>query len=250
MRMKISAILTLGFAFAATGPLRADDKSEALAIVNKAIEAHGGEAELKKAQTSTSKMKGTVHVMGLDIAFAGDVWNQGADRQRVDLDSEIMGQKFKIIHVFNRDKGWIKLNDKAMEMDKDKVTEAVEGAHAALVGTLTPLKGKDYSLAAGGDEKVMDREAVAVLVSRKDRRDIKLFFDKKTQLLVKVEMRVKDEASGQEVLQESFLSDFSDKAPKQASKVAVKRDGKPYLEAEISDWKAEDKFDDSLFDKP
>ena len=38
--------------------------------------------------------------------------------------------------------------------------------------------------------------------------------------------------------------------PKYAKKITVKRDGKPYLEAEITEMKVDEKFDDGVFGKP
>jgi outer membrane lipoprotein-sorting protein len=248
--MKTYALLAMSFAVATAAASRADEKSDAMAVLDKAIKAHGGEAELKKLQNNASKIKGTVHIMGQEFPISGDTINQGPDRQRVVIEVEAGGMKFQVTHVFNRDKGWIKINDKVEEMTKDQVTEGQEGAHSAWVGSLTPLKDKEYSVSLVGEEKVMDRPALALLVSRKDRRDIKLFFDKQTHLLVKTEMRVKDDMSGQEMQQEAFLSGYPDTDLKNASKITVKRDGKLFMEAEISDLKTDEKFDDSLFGKP
>jgi outer membrane lipoprotein-sorting protein len=250
MRKATYAILALGFTFAVSSPSRADEKSDAKAIVAKAIESHGGEAEMKKLEATTTKLKGTIHVMGMDIAFTGDLSTQGQDRVRVDIEASVMDQKIQIVNVFNKDKGWAKINDNVMEMSKDQIAEAREQGHASKIANLVPLNDKAYELSLVGEEKVGDVDAVAIRVSRKDYRDVTLFFDKKSHLLLKSESRVKDEATGQEVSQETMYGDYNDKGLKQPKKLTIKRDGKPYMEAEISDLRVDEKFDDSLFGKP
>lgn len=248
--MRISMILTLTFSLTMVGAVRADEKLDAKGVLDKAIEAHGGEAEMKKLQSNSAKIKGTIHVMGMELAFSGDVSASGTDLQRVDLETKVGDQMLRIAHVVKKDKGWVKLNDDVTEMDKDQLTEALEEAHNAWVTTLVPLKDKAYTLKMIGDEKVKDQPALVISVSRKDRRDIKLSFDKKTHLLVKVEMRVKDEGSGEEMTEETFMEDYNDKGLRQPRKITLKRDGKPYMEAEISDLKVNQEFDAKHFDKP
>jgi outer membrane lipoprotein-sorting protein len=248
--MRTCTILALAFSFTMVGSAQADEKLDAKAVVEKAIEAHGGEAELKKLQSNTAKIKGTIHIMGMELPFSGDVSAKGSDQLRVDIESKVGDQTFRIVHVLNRDKAWAKINDDVSEMDKDQLTETQEEAHNAFVTTLTPLKDKAYTLSLAGEDKVKDQPVHIVLVSRKDRRDIKLFFDKKSHLLVKAEMRVKDEGSGEEMTEETFMEDYNDKGLRQPKKLTLKRDGKLYMEAEISDLKVDAKFDDKQFDKP
>jgi hypothetical protein len=79
MRVKSMAAVACGFVLALTGAARADD-AKAREIIDKAITAHGGEAEMKKLDCTSMKMKGTIHVMGMEIAFTGDAASKGADQ--------------------------------------------------------------------------------------------------------------------------------------------------------------------------
>jgi hypothetical protein len=80
---------------------------------------------------------------------------------------------------------------------------------------------------------------------------VTLYFDKESGLLVKYESRVKDEGSGQEVNEEHFLSDYKEvQGTKQAGKVVTKRDGKLYLEGEVTDHQLSEKLDAGVFAKP
>jgi hypothetical protein len=249
MRTSSCAAVVLGLALAA-GPGWADDGAAARALVGKGVEALGGEALLSKFKAANTKLKGVIHTGGMELSFTGEVASQGADQERVAIEFEVDGQKFAVTQVLNRDKGWVKLNNDTTEMDADKLAQTKEEAYAGWVATLTPLKDKAFTLATTGEVTVEDRPAVGVRVARKGYRDVVLYFDKKTHLLVKTESRVKDEDSGQEVTQETFLSGYEGKEAKMAMKITVKRDGKAYLEAEVTDFQPEEKLDDSVFAKP
>lgn len=210
----------------------------------------GGKAYLSKFKSSSSKMKGDIYLQGAKVPFAGDVQTQGADQQKVAIDITIDGQKLAVVQVLNRDRGWVKLNDTTIDMDKDKLAETLEQAHAGWVATLVPLTDEAFKLDTVGEVQVEDQPAIGIRVSHAGRRDVNLFFDKKTHLLVKTETRVKDEESKQEMTEEGFLGGYDGKDVKLALKITVKRDGKLYLEAELSDIKLEEKLDDSVFAKP
>jgi hypothetical protein len=249
MRMKALAILAFGW-MAFAGPVRAADDADTKKIVEQAIEAHGGEAELKKLHSSSQKIKGIVHTMGMEIPFSGSILSSGEDLARVELTIDVMGMKFDILHIVNKGKGWAKFGDEVKDLSKDQLDEEREQANATHVATLAPLKDKAYTVSLVGDDKVGDTDVTVIRIAKKDRRDVTLFFDKKTHLLIKQQMRVKDEMSGQEMDEERFFSEYNEKGLRQPKKMTVKRDGKMYMEAEISDLKTDEKFDDSAFAKP
>ena len=61
-----------------------------------------------------------------------------------------------------------------------------------LAETLVPLTGKEYALSSLGELKVNGRPAVGIKAKKKGAADLDLWFDKKTRLPVKAEMRVTD----------------------------------------------------------
>jgi hypothetical protein len=245
------AVLAIGFVLGGAVPARADDAADARKLVEKAVKAHGGQDKLDKVPGSTVKFKGTFHGMGDGIPITGEVSTQGADRQRVDMEVEAGGQKFPILIVFAGDKGWTKILKEVKEFDKDELAEAKESGYAAWVTTLAPLKDDRFTLSTTGEIKVDNRPALGVKVKSKDRRDVDLYFDKETGLLVKTEHRARDAATGQEVTEEYFPSEYKEvEGTKQAMKFTVKRDGKLFLEGEITDVQLSEKLDASLFEKP
>jgi hypothetical protein len=245
--------LVCGLAVAAAAPVRADDDAKAArALVDKAIKAHGGAEAIAKYKAAIVSFKGTFHGMGMEVPMTGEISTHGPDRLKVDVEVEAGGMKFKFASVMAGDKGWIKLGENTAEMDKDAVAEATEQAHAGWVASLTPLvEGKGFILATTGEQMVGEKKAVGVRVSAKDRRDVTLFFDTETNLLVKYEHRVKDEGTGQEVTEENFPTEYKDvQGTKQAMKFTAKRDGKLHIEGEVTDLQLAEKLDPKVFAKP
>jgi hypothetical protein len=251
MRRLLSLTCAAAVALAPTA-VRAEDKPDAKTIIEKAIKAHGGADKIDKVKATVVKTKGTVHVMGMDIAFTGTNSSQEPDKMRVEVDVTVMGMDFKSTQIFNKDKAWVGVNGTFTEVDKDMVKLFQEKMYGSRVGRLTPLlKDKEFKLSVVGESKIGDKEAVGIRVECKDHADITLYFDKKTNRLIKTEGREKDPMSGEEVNQEVFLEEYKDKdGIPVPHKVTVKRDGKDFVEAEVTDHKVEEKLDDSLFDKP
>lgn len=242
----------LAYALLLTAPLaaRADDAADARALVDKALTAHGGADKLAKLPGVTLKLKGTFHGLGQALEFKGSIASQGADRFRLDMEFVVADRDVRVQQVLNGAKGWQKLNADVTEMDEDDLAEAKEQAYAGWVSTLVPLTDKEFKLATAGEIKVDKRPALGVKVARKGRRDVTLYFDKETALLVKMETRVKDE-TGEEKTEESVFSNYKDvQGTKQAFKVAVQRDAKPYLEADVTECTLAEKLGAATFAKP
>jgi hypothetical protein len=236
----------------AAGAARADDQADARALIDKAIKAHGGGDNIEKIKAVTMTMKGKVYRDGNEIDYTGSVAAQRPDKQRVEVNFEIGNMKFTFLQVFNKDKGWIALNDTVNALDKDAVAEVLEGMHANELEALYPAPFKDVKLSTLGEVKVEGKPALGVRVETKGRRDVSLFFDKETHQLVKSERRAKDvQAGGDEFAEEKFYSDFKEVGGvKVPYKLTIKRDGKVYIEGEITEYKPVEKVDDSQFGKP
>ena len=232
MRHNRCVFLASGLVLAVALAARADDAA-ARALVEKAVQAHGGAARLAKLPAVTATIKGTFHGFGEAVPFTGATAADGADRHRAEFAAEAGGQKFRLVHVLRGDRGWVKVDDETQELDKDALAEAREEAHAVWVATLAPLKDPAFGLAPLGEVEVEKRPAAGVKVSCKGRRDVNLYFDKETGLLVKTEARVQDD-DGREMTEETILADYREvQGTKQAMKFTVRRDGKPYLEGEV-----------------
>jgi outer membrane lipoprotein-sorting protein len=252
MRKATGWCLAAGVIVAISGLVRADEQADAKAIVDKAIKAQGGAEKLAKAKAASSKSKGKFYGFGDAIDYTLESSTQPPDKLRNEIQGEAMGNKFSFIQVIQGDKGWNSANGTTEELSEEQLKEGKENLYANWVALLHPITGKDFKLAPLAEVKVGDKEAVGVKVSSKGHRDISLFFDKKTGMLLKRETTVKDlMAGGSEVAEEVLYLEFKEKDGIQyASKVTINRDGKKYIESEITDYKPAEKLDDKVFDKP
>ena len=236
----------------AGGAARADDAAEVKAVLDRAIAAHGGADHLAKSKATTMQIKGKVYAVGDGVDFSGDIASQLPDRMRFETSPTVMGTGLKIKTVVKGDKGWVAVNDTVTEMSKEQVAEPREQLHVSAVTRLVALRDRAFKLSPLGEAKVEGKDAVGVRVEHEGRRDVSLYFDKKTGLLLKTETRSKDPMAGDnEFTAETLYDDYKKVGGfPVAHKVTVKRDGKPFFTSENSDVRLAEKLDDSTFERP
>lgn len=229
--------------------------ADADAIINKGIEALGGEARLAKAQATIRKVRGTYLLSdGNTIEFKGEQTTEGLDRMRSTFEEAIDGDKFTAITVIDDDKGWRKVGEKeVMEMEEEELAEEKWSAFwQAAPLTLLDLKDSKFKTEVVGDVKVDDKPAAGVKVTGTEGKDFTIYFDKKTGLPVKAVADEPDpESPGQEFTQENYYRDYKDFGGiMRAKKIELKHDGKTFIKMELMDFKVLDKVDDKAFAKP
>jgi hypothetical protein len=249
----VSAACVAVFLLAVGVTARADDQKDLTELIAKAIKVHGGADNIAKQKATVMKGKGKVFIMGDDgIPYTGTWSFQEPDRMRVEIEAEIGGgQTFKFISVVDKDKGWMALGETLQDADKDHMAESREEMHAHRLTQLIGLLDKDCKLSTVGEVKVNDKPAIGVRAECKGFQDVTLFFDKDTSQLVKTERRGKDVDAGQEYKGETIFADYKKvNGVLTAYKHTIKRDGKVYVEHEITEFEVKDKLDDKLFKKP
>jgi hypothetical protein len=233
-------------------PVRADEDATLREVVTKAIKVHGGLDNLTKFKANVTKQKGKFHGPGGVLEFTSDTSIQLPDRLRTEVGFKVGDMQFTFLQVIAGNKGWMRLMDKTEEMNKDMLEEAKEQMNAANISHLACLNDKDYMLSSLGEVKVGDRPAIGIRVQRKGYRDVNLFFDKDKSLLLKMETRGKDIMQGGQEYTSTTLYDDYKKVDGMmiAHKATIERDGKPYVEGEITEVKLSEKLDDNRFEKP
>jgi outer membrane lipoprotein-sorting protein len=221
-------------------------------ILRKAIEAHGGEKTLAKYKGGKTKFKGTIDIQGKAFDITGETALQKPDKVRNMMTLDFGGKSIEVVTVFNGKKLWVSTMGQTKEIDDEKIIKAareelqVEGA-----GSIADFLKEPYELSAIGDVKVKGKDAFGIRVSKKGQKDFSMFFDKKTHLIVKTEMRSLDAMSGQEVTQEKFIIGYQDKnGMKVPQRLEITKDGKTFMNIEIVEIQPVERFDDSVFAKP
>jgi HEAT repeat protein len=227
-----------------------DEQSRALAL--NAMKAHGGKELLARYKGVRMKFKGTSFaVMGEgQEKFSGEKFLLFPTRMKSINTYEKLDE---VIRVTTEKQFFLRFQGKVMEQ---KVENAQKVLYLERVVALVDLDDKDYRFAPLGEAKVDGKEAVGIRVSREGHADIKLYFDKGTQLLVKYENRVKyqygdDPTSMKEHTHETILSDYANIMGIQtARKIVDLQDGKTVCETTITDVTYAETFPDSYFAKP
>jgi len=250
MRLMSTALLSAAalLGLATRGPAADDDPK---AIIAKAIKAHGGEETIAKLQAGQAKNKGKIDLPGVgETEFTQEIAYMMPDKLKDTFEIQVMGQKVTVVTLVNGDKVTIEANGQNIEPPDAAKTALKDARQMMKVSRLVAIvREKGYELSLIGEAKVEGKDAVGVRVSKKDAKDISLFFDKQTGLLAKVEHRTND-ATGKEITEERIITEYQTvdglPAPK---KVLVRHDGKTFLEAEVQEIKLLEKLDESEFKK-
>jgi hypothetical protein len=116
---------------------------------------------------------------------------------------------------------------------------------------LAMLGDKDIELSIIGDDMVGDTAVVGVRVSSKGHKDVSLYFDKKTHLLKKSIGRMLDFESHAEVEQERIVDEYKEvDGMMRPARMTLNKDGKKFVEIELTEVRSVDKLDDDTFAKP
>jgi hypothetical protein len=220
-------------------------------IIDKAIKAHGGADELAKVKAEQWKVKGTMQVMGMKLPYTADYSFQLPGKFRFDVEADIMGMKIAITAITDGKTCWESAMGMTRVMEEKKGEAFLHNVYVMSLSSLLPLKEKECTLAVSGEEKVDGKPAIGVLVSKKGKPDVSLFFDKESGLLVKMQTQIWDEFTNKDVSQEVFFSNYKKKDGRlYFNKMVIKREGKDLLDEELSEQKTSEKLDPKLFEKP
>lgn len=243
MRRHLCLVSIVGLILSA-GSVKADE-AKVRQIVDKALKAAGGADKLAKFPCATFKEKGTYYGQGQGLPYEGVYAVQLPDR----FSMEIQGV-FKL--VVNGKQGWTKTGDATKEMTAEELDVSKGNLYHGWVASLVPLKDKEYKLSEFGADTINGRPAVGVNVNREGRHTVTLLFDKETGLLLKSSTTVRSPENGnKEVVEELFFSEYKEiEGIPTPTKMLINRDGKKFVESEVSEHKLLEKLDDSVFAKP
>jgi len=224
MRSLLQSMLVLGLVFAMCRPAAA--QSDARAILEKAIQAQGGADKLAKTMTMRERSKGTIQEADIPakIAYTGNAIVEACQRYRGEVEFDLQGMTFTVVEVVDKNKGWAKTNgEETVDLTADAFAAEKEMLYGCLVECLTPLlNDKSFALTVLPEGKVASRPALVVHVVSAGHKDVDLYFDKETGLLVKTAKQTKDSRGGTEVFEETYYSDYREFNPLAADEKVLK----------------------------
>ncbi len=249
--IRFTMAMFLAAAVGLAGSGSRDDEAQVNKILDKAIQALGGQEKLGKAQAFSWKTKGKLTIEGNENDIKTEATVQGIDHYHSVFEGEFNGNPIKGTAILNGDKGWRKFGDQTMDMDADAVKNEKRNVYLMIIpATIVPLKSKDFKVETAADQTVNGKSAAGLKATGPDGKDFTLYFDKESGLPVRLVAKVIG-FNGEEYLQESTYSDFKDYGGiKKSVKVSVKRDGEKFLEGEVTDFKVLDKVPADTFAEP
>jgi hypothetical protein len=244
----VACVATLAGALSACAQ---DD--ELWAQIDKSVKAHGGREFLKKHPAAQVKYKGDVDAMGVTAKIEGEVFTT-TDRLKNVTEVDVNGMKITIKQGYDGKTMWMDVMGMVQEFkDDDKIKEMKENAHSEEVANLVGLDKKNYKLNGLGDMKIKGKDAIGIRVAREGKRDVILWFDKGTNLLVKHEHRGADPWGPQaaEANHEKYYSDYKLMNGIQTpGRLEVHSDGKKIVELEVTEVRYHERLDESMFARP
>jgi hypothetical protein len=249
MKRTTPPAVALLFLMSAALPVKAADDSPRT-ILERAIKAHGGQERLEKLKADRVTLKGIIILNDKPVDFTTETTVKLPSQLRSVTQLMIEPKPRTIVNLLSGDKVMVTVDGQPQPPPASAVQEIRDTMLLNRAERLAPLlTDKAIELKALGDSTLDDKPVVGVQVRLKKHSDVKMFFDKKSGLLVKTE-HIREESS-KKVKQEEFYSEFKDfDGFKRATKTIVLRDGKKFLEMDVADVKYLDKVDETLFTKP
>jgi hypothetical protein len=170
-------------------PTKSDEK--AVALVEEAIKAHGGMDALGKLAAIERNVKGTYLAEKRELNFTAESMFQLPSRLRTVLSLDAGEVKSAETIVVNGEQGWQVNAGETNPLPDQRLQENREQLYAYGATTLLPLRDVSVVLVTADGEPVDGKPTAAVRAVKKDRPDIRLYFDKASGLLVKIAYRGK-----------------------------------------------------------
>lgn len=246
MRCRRALSLAMVGLLALSSIARSDENPKEL--LERAYKAEGGYELMAKFKATQSKGKGIIYFPIAEVSFTSESAAQFPDKYKVSLHLEINGAKITRVQTLIGDKVMTLLNGQQEEIDDKTSKEIKEQVYVERVTSLLPLREPGFTLTSLGESKVDGKPALGLKVASKGHREVSLYFDKETALVVKVESKVYDPLAMKEVVQEQFYRDYvTQDGLKYPTKSLVTQDGKKFMVLEVTENKNLEKLDDSVF---
>jgi hypothetical protein len=233
------------------GALPAGAQDSPQALIERAIQAHGGRERLAKVRADRVKLKGKLVVGAAEVPFVGETVVQppGQYKSVVLLNAE--GKPHTVVHVVDGPKAGVFLDGVAQTPDPAVTAQLRHTLNLERALRLVPLLTDwAFALAPAPAIKINGRPADGVAVTVNRRQEMKLYFDRETGLLVKTEHSL-PAPGGKVVKHEGYYGAYRDLGGYlRPTRVVAYRDGKKVMEAQLLEARAVERVDPAEFDGP
>jgi hypothetical protein len=234
--------------FLTASPIRSAGPETARGLLDQAIKAMGGADALARTRTLIRSAKGEITFGGVAVPFVGEQTLRFPDQARFAFELG-EGQKLRLVFVVNGDKGWQLSTGATKDLSQLELDQFREELYAHQVMTLLPLREKPFDLTLLPETRLGDRPVVGLKVSNRGHADIKLYFDKASLLLVKLERKVRE--AGVETEKETYFGEPKEfDGIKLPTRIVERSSGKKSADLTVTEYRFPNRVDDKLFSKP
>jgi hypothetical protein len=246
MRSIAAFALTLALASSATA------QDTAHAMIQRAIVAHGGQQRLSSVRADKVKIKGTLHLGLSSVPFTDELTVQAPEQFKSIVRITEGGRTRTIVHILDGLKATITVDGQPQTVVGSNIAQMRQTLQLDQAMKLVPLLiDPAFRIEHVGEFQYNGRVVVGVRVTGRGQRDLRLYFDRETALLVKSDFLLDGPAGGKDVRQEAFYADYRDVGGYlRPGRVTVFRDGKKVMEADLVEARHFDHIDPREFQGP
>src|SRR5947209_5609818 len=161
--MRTVLLLTGAAALLLGGRCPAQEQDLARAIIQRAIQAHGGQEKLTKHNAEKVKLRGTLYVRDQIIPFSAETTLQMPAQLKTVLEMTAAGQKHVLVQLIKGEKATVTENGQPIKVDAAALSEMRSAVQLQRAARLVPLlSDRSYRLAVVEPTKINDRPAMGV----------------------------------------------------------------------------------------
>ena len=203
-------------------------------LIERAIVAHGGYEKLAKSHAERIRLRGTMFVGKSAVPFTNDLTLQLPGQYKSVVVVQQGERRHGIVHLLDGDNATVVIDGQPQTVNSLHLSQLRQTLQLEQAMRLVPLlSDPGFSLMPGQDYAYNGGVITSVRVQGKGQRELVLYFDRASALLVKSEHKI-DGPGGKDILQEAFYSDFREVGGHvRPGKVLVQRDGQKVMEAEL-----------------
>ena len=224
----------------------------ARAVVEKGIKAVGGPAALAKAKKMRSVSEGKAVFVpdAPETDVKVEELYSRPDKYKMAMSMQLQGMNFSMVQVVNGDTAWMTINGMEFPLPPESEKELKSQSYTDQVTSLTFLGNLEVELSLADEVQVDGKPAVGVLVKSPNQREVTLYFDKESGLLVKAAFKANVPNVG-EVSQEVLFSDYQEQdGLKLPRKVAIVQNGRKIIDTKVTKLEFLSEVDDKEFARP
>ncbi len=216
-------------------PAGADLSAAAKQVIERAIEAHGGKALLSKVHADRVKLKGKLVVDKVEVPYSAETAVQLPNQFRNTIQFNQGKKDVVMTQVLNGESVAVWINGKQQKIPPAMEEEIRQNfALNRAIRMLALLEDPGYELKYLGKDEDPARVLHVVRINHRGLRELRMFFESGTGLLVKTEHPV--DYQGKQYLQEERYSDFRSLSGfRRPVKMEVIRGGQKLLEASLTE---------------